>query len=40
MKAGHPTCIEVLQKYGELKEVYVQIVKVVLVKGKISRCYK
>ena len=40
MKSGHPTCSEVLQKHGQLEKVYVQLEKVVLVKGEILRHYK
>lgn len=35
MKNGHPTCTEVLQKHGQLEKVYLQRVKVVLVKQDI-----
>jgi len=31
------TCTEVLQNYGQLEKVYLQIEKAVLVKGEIPR---
>lgn len=40
MKNGHPACTEVLQKHGQLEKAYVQLEKVVLVKGEIPRHFK